>query len=80
MTRWFILGGAALLAVVLPILAAVIPAAFEGFSGMVIWMFLGFCSIIVVAQLGAALRALVDLLRTHAAEQPRERLTERGEQ
>ena len=80
MTRWFILGGAALLAVVLPVVAAIVPAAFTGFSGMVIWMFLGFCSIIVVAQLGAAVRALVDLLRAHADERQGERLVERGEE
>lgn len=63
MTRWIILGGAVLLAAVVTAAAALTPAVFQGLSGIVIWMFLGFCSIIVVAQLFSAIRALLDLMR-----------------
>lgn len=68
MIKWVILGGAVLLAVVLTALAAKVPVVFQGFSGLVIWIFLGFCSIIVVAQLFSAIRALLDLLRRPMAE------------
>lgn len=68
MIRWVILGGAVLLAVVLTALAAKVPVVFQGFSGMVIWMFLGFCSIIVVAQLFSAIRALLELMRRPVQE------------
>lgn len=58
MTRWIILGGAVVLASGLAVLAAWVPALFHGWSGLVIRMFLGFCSIIVVAQFISALRDL----------------------
>lgn len=38
------------------------PEAFSGFSGIVIWIFLGYCAIIVVAQLTAALLAIGRLI------------------
>ena len=68
MTRWIILGGAVLLAAGLTTLAALAPELFHGFSGIVIWMFLGFCSIIVVAQLLSALRALLELTKKPFAQ------------
>jgi CheY-like chemotaxis protein len=72
MTKWIILGGAVLLAAGLCALNAVYPAAFAGFSGLVIWFFLGFCSIIVVAQVFAAARALLALSRRQAQDASRQ--------
>jgi len=72
MTKWIILGGAVLLAAGLCALNAVYPAAFSGFSGLVIWFFLGFCSIIVVAQVFAAAQALLALSRRQAQEASRQ--------
>lgn len=66
MTKWIILSGALLLGLCLSALFSLYPAAFEGVSGLAIWFFLGFCSIIVVAQSFAAVRALVDLARRQA--------------
>lgn len=67
MTRWIILVGALLLGVAIAALAVLSPAALQGFSGLVIWMFLGYCAIIVVAQVCGALRALGALLKRPAA-------------
>lgn|GEM_PF-4658950 len=66
MTKWIILGGALLLGLCLSILFAVYPTVFQGVSGLMIWFFLGFCSIIVVAQIFPAARALLDLARRQA--------------
>jgi CheY-like chemotaxis protein len=68
MTRWIILGGAVVFASGLTALAALVPELFHGFSGIVIWMFLGFCSIIVVAQLFSAVRALLALTQKPFAQ------------
>lgn len=68
MTKWIILGGALLLAAGLSALNAVYPAALQGFSGLVIWFFLGFCGIIVVAQVFAAVQALLALSRRQAQQ------------
>jgi CheY-like chemotaxis protein len=68
MTKWIILGGAALLAAGLSALNAAYPAALQGFSGLVIWFFLGFCGIIVVAQVFAAVQALLALGRRQAQQ------------
>jgi hypothetical protein len=56
-----ILGGALLLAIAVTVLALARSAVLDGFSGLVIWMFLGYCAIIVVAQVGEALRALFNM-------------------
>lgn len=72
MTKWIILGGAALLAAGLSALNALYPAALQGFSGLVIWFFLGFCGIIVVAQVVAAVQALLALGRRQAQQVARE--------
>lgn len=77
MTRWIILGGAVVLTSVLTAVAVLVPDLFRGFSGIVIWVFLGFCSIIVVAQLLAAVRSLLDLARKPFAQRS-EQMT-RGE-
>lgn len=61
MSRWIILCGAVLLAGGFFALYGQMPALFSGFGGLVIWGFCGFCSIIVVAQLFAALQALLVL-------------------
>jgi hypothetical protein len=66
MTKWIILGGAVLLALGMGVLFSLFPAAFEGGSGLMIWFFLGYCGIIVVAQVFAASRALYALARRHA--------------
>jgi hypothetical protein len=63
MSRWIILCGAVLLAGGFVALYGQMPALFSGFGGLVIWGFCGFCSIIVVAQLFAALQALLVLGR-----------------
>jgi CheY-like chemotaxis protein len=76
MTKWIILGGALLLAAGLSALNAVYPAALQGFSGLVIWFFLGFCGIIVVAQVFAAAQALLALSRRQAAEASRQSVTQ----
>jgi CheY-like chemotaxis protein len=68
MTRWIILGGAVILAAGLTALAALVPETFHGFSGIVIWLFLGFCSIIVVAQLLSAFSALLELSKKPFAQ------------
>ena len=68
MTRWIILGGAVILAAGLTALAALVPETFHGFSGIVIWLFLGFCSIIVVAQLFSAFGALLELSKKPFAQ------------
>jgi hypothetical protein len=68
MTRWIILGGALVRATGLVALAVLVPELFQGFSGIVIWMFLGFCSIIVVAQLFSAARALLALTQKPFAQ------------
>lgn len=81
MTKWIILGGALLLAAGLSALNAVYPAALQGFSGLVIWLFLGFCGIIVVAQVFAAVQALLALSRRQAqqtASEPAEQTLEGG--
>ncbi|HXV22360.1 MAG TPA: response regulator [Desulfuromonadales bacterium] len=80
MTRWIILGGAVLLAAGLSALNAVYPAALQGFSGLVIWFFLGFCGIIVVAQVLAAVGALRALARrqAEASRQPAQQMMEGG--
>lgn len=41
--------------------AAAAPGILDGFTGLIIWLFLGYCGIIVIAQLVAA---LVGLRRT----------------
>lgn len=64
MSRWIILCGAVLLAGGFVVLYGQMPALFSGFGGLVIWGFCGFCSIIVVAQLFAALQALLALGRS----------------
>lgn len=66
MARWIILGGSLLLGLALAALAAWHPAALGGFSGLVIWIFISYCGIIVVAQVGAALRDVVALARRSA--------------
>lgn len=38
----------------------------EGFSGVFIWVFLGYCAIIVLAQTVAAIRALLGLTKRSA--------------
>lgn len=68
MTRWIILGGAVVLASGLTTLATFVPEFFHGFNGIVIWMFLGFCSIIVVAQLWSAVNALLVLTQKPFAQ------------
>lgn len=35
----------------------------EGFSGVFIWVFLGYCAIIVVAQTAAAIRSLIGMAK-----------------
>ena len=67
MTKWIVLGGALLLGLALVAVAGVYPAALGGFSGLVIWMFLGYCGIIIVAQVCVALRDLQALARRQAA-------------
>ncbi len=40
------------------IISAALPGVMEGFSGIVIWTFLGYCALIVVAQLFSAMFAV----------------------
>lgn len=63
MARRIILGGALVLSMTLAALATWCPEPLGGFSGLVIWIFLGYCGIIVVAQVGAAVRDVTVLAR-----------------
>ncbi len=45
----------------------------EGFSGLIIWVFLAYCGIIVVAQLFSALYAIGNLLNDLAGGKPKTR-------
>ncbi len=45
----------------------------DEFTGLVIWMFLGYCAIIVVAQLISALFAIGTLLQEMVETKPKER-------
>lgn len=63
MARRIILGGALVLSMTLAALATWRPEPLGGFSGLVIWIFLGYCGIIVVAQVGAAVRDVTVLAR-----------------
>ena len=67
MARWIILGGALVLGIGLAALATWHPEPLGGFSGLVIWIFLGYCGIIVVAQVGAAVRDVTMLARRMTA-------------
>jgi len=82
MAKWIILGGALLLALGMGVLFRFFPAAFDGGSGLMIWFFLGYCGIIVVAQVFAAARALYALARRHAqaGRLQEEQALERGKQ
>lgn len=83
MTKWVVLGGAVILSVALAALTALYPTAMQGFSGLVIWIFLSYCAIIVVAQVFAAVREVTALVRRlTAARTPSSlaRVRERGEQ
>lgn len=42
--------------------ASAAPEALDGFSGIVIWIFLGYCAIVIVAQVFAALSGLRRIL------------------
>jgi hypothetical protein len=44
-----------------------LPGAMEGFSGVVVWLFCGYCAIIVLAQAYAALRSLGRFLAAWSA-------------
>lgn len=57
-----ILIGSILLSLGVVTTAAAAPEVLTGFSGMVIWVFLGYCAIVVVVQLFAALAALRRML------------------
>ncbi|GAB6084627.1 hypothetical protein JCM30471_35410 [Desulfuromonas carbonis] len=67
MTKWVVLGGAVLVSIALATLTTLYPTAMQGFSGLVIWIFLGYCSLIVIAQVFAAVREVAALVRRLAA-------------
>ena len=50
--------------------ASAAPLGLEGFSGLVIAIFLGYCAIIVIAQLVAALVGLRGILNDLLAKKP----------
>lgn len=63
-----------MLATVSPVLAA--GATREDHSGIVVWVFLGFCALIVIAQLVPAVLLMCGLIKGAAA--PREEATEKA--
>ena len=62
----------ALLSAATPVLAA--GAAREDHSGIVVWIFLGFCALIVVAQLVPAVLMMTGVIK--AVVEPREEAAE----
>lgn len=83
MTRWIILSGSLLLGLALFAMVGWYPSALDGFGGLVIWMFLGYCAIIVVAQVCTAVGDLTSLARRQAELRLRSKLQRapaRGEQ